>query len=72
MCDLRSSDSGDEWDGRFEIKNANGQVLAATPGYHFDISNDNVTKHWDESRGPNASLAAAFPTASTINYICSC
>lgn len=72
VCDLRSSDSGDEWDGRFEIKNANGQVLAATPNYHFDISQDNVTKHWDESRGANPSLAAAYPNASSVIFNCSC
>lgn len=72
VCDLRSSDSGDEWDGRFEIRNSNGQVLASTPGYHFDISQENVTRHWDESRGPNPSLAAAYPQAWTISFICSC
>ena len=72
LCDLRSSDSGDEWDGRFEIKNANGQVLAATPGYHFDISQENVTRHWDEIRAPNASLAAAYPNAKQIAFHCSC
>ena len=71
-CDLRSSDSGDEWDGRFEITNANGQVLAATPNYHFDISQENVTRHWEEFRGPNASLAAAYPNARGINFFCSC
>jgi len=72
VCDLRSSDSGDEWDGHFEIKNGNGQVLAATPNYHFDISQDNVSRHWDESRGPNSSLAAAYPNAGTISFQCSC
>jgi len=72
VCDLRSSDSGDEWDGRFDITNINGQVLASTPNYHFDISQDNVTKHWDESRGPNASLAAAYSQARGISFVCSC
>jgi hypothetical protein len=72
ICDLRSSDSGDEWDGRFEIKNLNGQVLAATPNYHFDISQENVSRHWDESRGPNSSLAAAYPNAKSISFDCSC
>lgn len=71
-CDIRSSDSGDEWDGRFEILNQGGQVLAATPGYHFDISQENVTKHWEEFRGPNASLAAAYPQARSISFYCSC
>lgn len=72
ICDLRSSDSGDEWDGRFEIKNQSDQVLAATPNYHFDISQENVTRHWDEFRGPNASLAAAYPHARGISFFCSC
>jgi hypothetical protein len=72
VCDLRSSDSGDEWDGHFEITNANGQVLAATPSYHFDISLQNVTRHWDDSRGSNASLAVAYAQARGINFFCSC
>ena len=72
VCDLRSSDSGDEWDGRFDITNISGQVLASTPNYHFDISQDNVTRHWDESRGPNASLAAAYSQARGISFVCSC
>jgi hypothetical protein len=71
-CDIRSSDSGDEWDGRIEILNQSGQVLAVTPGYHFDISNENVTKHWEEVRGPNGSLAAAYPNARSLNLFCSC
>jgi hypothetical protein len=72
VCDLRSSDSGDEWDGHFEITNASGQVLVATPNYHFDISQENVTRHWEDSRGPNASLAAAYSQAGRISFFCSC
>lgn len=71
-CDLRSSDSGDEWDGRFEILNQNGQVLAVTPGYHFDISQENVTRHWEEFRGSNSSLAAAYASARSVTFYCSC
>lgn len=71
-CTISSSDSGDEWRGRFDITNAQGNVLATTPGYHFDISVENQSRNWDERRGGNAALSNAFPGAHGISFHCEC
>jgi len=72
VCDISSSDSGDEWDGAFRVTNAAGVVLFDTGGYHFDISEENVKKRWNEFRGPNGQLAAAFNEAYGNSFTCSC
>ena len=72
VCDISSSDSGDEWDGVFRVTNAAGVVLFDTGRYHFDISEQNVTKRWNEFRGPNGQFAAAFNEAQGNSFTCSC
>jgi hypothetical protein len=72
VCDISSSDSGDEWDGAFRVTNAAGVVLFDTGGYHFDISEENVKKRWNEVRGPNGQFAAAFNEAQGNSFTCSC
>lgn len=70
-CDIRSSDSGDEWDGDMRcLNNANTQLWS--DHYHFDISDENVTKRWDESRGANEARANSFNEAARISFSCSC
>jgi len=71
-CNVSSTDTGDEWDGRFEIFNAQGQSLGFTPNFHFDISVSNQSRHWDQSNGPNQAMAAAFSQAHGISFHCSC
>jgi hypothetical protein len=72
VCDIRSDDSGDEWDGFFRVKNLAGVVLFDTGRYHFDISEENVTKRWNEFRGQDANFAAAFNEAQINDFHCSC
>ena len=72
VCDIRSDDSGDEWDGFFRVKNSAGVVLFDTGRYHFDISEKNVTKRWNELRGPDGNFAAAFNEAQSNDFLCSC
>jgi hypothetical protein len=71
-CNISSTDSGDEWDGRFRITNASGVVLFDTAPYHFDISESNVKKRWNENRGPNGQFAQAFNEAHGNGFSCSC
>jgi len=70
-CDIRSSDSGDEWDGDFICYSANDVVLWQEH-FHFDISSQNVTKRWDETRGANPSRANSFNEASKLSFNCNC
>lgn len=72
VCDISSTDSGDERDGFFRVTNAGGVVLFDTSRYHFDISEANVKKRWNEFRGPNAHFAQAFNEASGNSFSCSC
>ncbi len=72
VCDISSSDSGDEWDGSFRISNAGDVVLFDTGGYHFDISEGGVTKRWNEVRGANPNFAVAFNEAQGIRFFCDC
>lgn len=71
VCDISSSDSGDEWDGDFVCTNAGG-VQLWSDHYHFDISDEGVWKRWDESRGPNGNRAASFGEARGLTFFCSC
>lgn len=71
-CNVSSTDTGDEWDGRFEIFNAQGQSLGFTPNFHFDISVSNQSRHWDQTNSPNQALAAAFGSAHGVSFHCSC
>ena len=70
-CDIRSSDSGDEWDGDIICYNA-ANVELWRDHYHFNISDENATKRWDETRGANAARANSFAEASTLNFSCNC
>ena len=72
VCDISSTDSGDEWDGGFRVTNAAGVVLFDTGGYHFNISDENVKKRWNEFRGPNGQFAQAFNEAQGNSFTCSC
>lgn len=72
VCDISSTDSGDEWDGSFRITNAGGTVLFDTGRYHFDISQANVKKRWDEPRGPRDDFARQFNEAQVNSFSCSC
>lgn len=72
VCDISSTDSGDEWDGRFRVTNAGGVVLFDTSPYHFDISESNVKKRWNEHRGPNAQFAQSFNEAQGNSFFCTC
>jgi len=72
VCDISSTDSGDEWEGSFRITNAGGVVLFDTGGYHFDISESNVKKRWNEFRGPNGQFAQAFNEAQGNSFSCNC
>lgn len=72
ICDISSTDSGDEWDGAFRVTNAGGVVLFDTGRYHFDISESNVKKKWNEYRGPNAHFAQSFNEARGNSFFCSC
>ena len=72
VCDISSTDSGDEWDGFFRVTNAGGVVLFDTGRYHFDISEANAKKRWNEFRGPNAQFAQAFHEAQGNGFACSC
>jgi hypothetical protein len=72
VCDISSTDSGDEWDGRFRITNAGGTVLFDTDRYHFDISQANVKKRWDEPRGPRDDFARQFNEAQGNSFFCNC
>lgn len=72
VCDISSTDSGDEWDGFFRVTNAGSVVLFDTSRYHFDISESNVKKRWSEFRGPNAQFAQAFNEAQGNSFSCSC
>ncbi len=71
-CNISSTDTGDEWDGHFEVFNAQGQSLASSPNFHFDISVSNQSRHWDQSNGPNSALSAAFGPAQGLTFHCSC
>ena len=71
-CNISSTDSGDEWDGHFEVFNAQGQSLVSTPNFHFDISVSNQSRHWDQANGPNSALSAAFGPANGLTFHCSC
>lgn len=71
-CDISSGDTGDEWDGYFRVKNSNGVVLFDTGNYHFNISEKDVKKRWDEHRGANAGYAQHFNEAHSLNFPCSC
>lgn len=71
-CDISSTDSGDEWDGFFRVENAGGVVLAEVGNYHFNISDSNTKKRWNESRGPNGTLAGAFAEAARMSFFCDC
>lgn len=70
-CDIRSSDSGDEWDGDFVCKNS-GNVVLWQDHYHFDISDEDVTKRWDETRGANQPRANSFNEAYWLSFNCDC
>lgn len=72
ICDISSTDSGDEWDGSFRVTTAGGVVLFDTSPYHFDISQSNVKKRWNEHRGPNGQFAQAFNEAQGNSFSCSC
>ena len=72
VCDISSTDSGDEWDGSFTVTNAAGTVLFQTARYHFDIRDKNVRKRWDEPRGPRADFARAFNEAQGNSFSCNC
>lgn len=72
ICDISSTDTGDEWDGFFRITNAGGVVLFDTGRYHFDIHDSNLKKRWNEFRGPNAQFAQAFNEAQRNSFFCSC
>lgn len=72
ICDISSTDSGDEWDGVFRITNAGGVVLFDTGRYHFDISESNVKKRWNEFRGANGQFAQAFNEARGNAFFCRC
>jgi hypothetical protein len=72
VCDISSTDSGDEWDGFFRVTNAAGVVLFDTGRYHFDISEANVKKRWNEFRGPNGQFAQAFNEARGNSFACNC
>ena len=72
ICDISSTDSGDEWDGAFRITNGAGVVLFDTSPYHFDISDANVKKRWNEFRGANGHFAQAFNEAQGNSFTCSC
>jgi hypothetical protein len=72
VCDISSIDSGDEWDGSFRVTNAGGVVLFDTGRYHFDISDANVKKRWNEFRGPNAQFAQSFNEAQGNSFSCDC
>lgn len=71
-CDISSTDSGDEWEGFFSIKDAAGVELFKAIRYHFDIHDSNSVKHWNEARGPNATFAAHFNEAKKISFFCNC
>jgi hypothetical protein len=71
ICDISSTDSGDEWDGTFHITNSGGVELF-TSHYHFDISDGNVKKRWNENRGPNGQFAQSFNEAQGNSFACSC
>jgi len=72
VCDISSTDSGDEWDGFFRVTNGAGTVLFDTDRYHFDISEANVRKRWDEPRGSRDDFARAFAEASGNSFACDC
>ena len=71
-CDISSTDSGDEWDGSFRVSNAASVVLFDTGPYHFDISDSNVKKRWNENRGPNGQFAQSFNEAQGNSFSCNC
>jgi hypothetical protein len=70
-CDIKSTDSGDEWDGDFISENQ-GHTQLWSDHYHFDISDENQVKRWDDSRGPNAARANAFQEAYWLSFRCDC
>lgn len=72
VCDISSGDSGDEWDGFFRITSAGGVVLFDTGNYHFDISEKDVKKRWNDHRGANGTYAQHFNEATSIAFHCSC
>ncbi len=70
-CDIKSSDSGDEWDGDFHCENQ-GHTHLWSDHYHFDISVENQVRRWDESRGPDSTRSNTYPEAHWLSFACSC
>ncbi len=57
VCDIMSSDSGDEWNGNFtggdaSYEGSDGLLFAANRDFHFDISTKNEWKHWSQGYNP--------------------
>ncbi|ANI90238.1 hypothetical protein A9P82_13625 [Arachidicoccus ginsenosidimutans] len=70
-CNIKSSDSGDEWDGYIICYNANNVELWREH-FHFDIHDGNVIKRWDETRKPDTKKAHSFNEANRIVFTCNC
>jgi|GEM_PF-3675809 len=71
LCEIKSEDSGDEWDGYIVCTNANKLELWRDH-YHFNINDGGVTKRWDETRGPDLGKAHSYAEAFSISFVCNC